>query len=118
MLTPWWPLAALAVVSAGDAVMCVKPLAFIRQCLKDVRFPRRYWKLLPAIKLAAAAGLVIGIWVPPLAVLTAAALVLYFLIAVSMHVRAGDFGRNLFLNATGMLVGCIAVLAFTIAVFP
>ncbi|GAA5165761.1 DoxX family protein [Pseudonocardia eucalypti] len=118
MFTPWWPLAVLAVVSAGDAVMCVKPLAFIRACLRDVHFPQRYWKLLPPIKLAAAAGLVIGIWLPPLAVLTAGALVLYFLIAVTMHVRAGDFGRNLFLNASGMLLTCIAVLAFTIAVFP
>ena len=57
-------------------------------------------------------GLIIGIWVEPLALLTSAALVAYFLIAISMHVRARDFGRNLFVNATGMLIICIALLVF------
>ncbi|OIV37928.1 hypothetical protein BIV57_08545 [Mangrovactinospora gilvigrisea] len=115
MIHPWWPPAALAAVQFGDAVMCVGPMVFIRQCLTDVGFPRRYWRLLPVLKTAATAGLVIGIWWPPLAVLTSAALVLYFLIAVGAHVRARDFGRNLFLNATGMLLMCAAVLGFTVA---
>ncbi|WP_028925223.1 DoxX family protein [Pseudonocardia acaciae] len=114
MITPWWPLVALAVVQVGDAVMCAKPVAFIRQCLLDVHYPQRLWKLLPPLKVAAAAGLVAGIWFPPLAVLTCAALVAYFVIAVSAHVRVRDFGRNLFLNATGMLAGCTAVLVFVI----
>lgn len=115
MIDPWWPLAALALVQLGDAVLCIKPVPFIRQCLVDVRFPRRYWRVLPPLKIAAAAGLVIGIWFRPLAILTAAALVLYFLVALTSHVRARDFGRNLFLNCTGMLLACSATLAFTIA---
>ena len=46
--------------------------------------------------------------------MTCAALILYFVLAIGMHVAARDFGRNLFVNATGMLVLCIAtpVLAF------
>ena len=28
----------------------------------------------------------------------------YFLLAIGAHVRARDFGRNLFVNATGMLL--------------
>ncbi|MEV3858617.1 DoxX family protein [Streptomyces sp. NPDC050095] len=114
MIEPWWPLAALAVVQLGDAVMCLKPMAFIASCLSDVGLPRRYWPLLPPLKTAAAAGLVGGIWLPPLAVLTCAALVLYFLIAITMHVRARDFGRNLFLNASGSLALCVATLVFAL----
>lgn len=115
MIDPWWPLATLAFVQLGDAVMCIKPVPFIRECLIDVRFPERYWWVLAPLKFAAAAGLVIGIWVRPLAILTAASLVLYFVVAMASHVRARDFGRNLFLNCTGMLLASTAVLAFTIA---
>ncbi|MGC4834923.1 DoxX family protein [Micromonospora vinacea] len=114
MVQPWWPLALLAVIQLCDALLCVKPVAFIRQCLTDVRFAERFWKFLPPLKAAAAAGLVVGIWVSPLAVLVSAALVCYFAVAVSAHVRARDFGRNLFLNATAMLVICSATLAFTV----
>ncbi|MEV0697276.1 DoxX family protein [Saccharopolyspora sp. NPDC050389] len=114
MIEPWWPLAVLAVVQFGDAIMCIKPMAFIRQCLEDVGFPEQYWWLLPALKIAATAGLIIGIWFRPLAILTCAALVLYFLIAFASHVRMKDFGRNLFLNCTGMLAACIAALVFSI----
>jgi hypothetical protein len=116
MITPWWPLAVLAVIQAGDAAMCVKPLAFIRRCLLDVTFPERYWWVLPPLKAAAATGLVIGIWVRPLALLTCAALVCYFVLAIAAHIRAADFGRNLFVNATGMLAICTAILAFIITV--
>lgn len=112
MINPWWPLVVLAAIQLGDAVLCWRPVRFIAECLNDVHFPRRFWRVLTPLKLAAAAGLVLGIWVPPLAVLTAAALVGYFLVATGMHVRARDFGRNLFLNAIGMLLICGAVLGY------
>ncbi|MQA95145.1 MAG: hypothetical protein GEV11_11050 [Streptosporangiales bacterium] len=114
MIEPWWPLAGLAAIQLGDAALCLGPVAFVRACLRDVGFPRRLWWLLPVIKTAAAGGLVAGIWIPALAVLTSAALVGYFLIAVGMHVRARDFGRNLFVNATGMLLLCTATLIFVL----
>ena len=53
-----------------------------------------------------------GLWIPVLGLLTNIALVAYFLLAIGAHVRARDFGRNLFVNATGMLVICVAVLLF------
>jgi DoxX-like family len=115
MTDPWWPLAALAFVQLGDALLCIGPAPFIRQCLLDVRFPQRYWWVLPPLKIAAATGLVVGIWFRPLAILTAAALVLYFVVAMAAHVRAADLGRNLFLNCTGMLLASAATLALTIA---
>lgn len=114
MIDPWWPLAALAAIQVGDAALCAKPVGFIRDCLLDVRFPRRFWPLLPPIKLAAALGLVIGIWVPQLALLTCVALVCYFLLAIAMHLRARDFGRNLFVNAAGMLALCVGALVVVV----
>lgn len=66
---------------------------------------------MPVIKFAAAAGLVAGVWLPVLGILTTGCLVLYFLAAIGMHVRMRDLGRNLFLNATGMLATCTATLA-------
>jgi hypothetical protein len=107
---PVWPVVVLAVISAVDAVFCVGPVAFVRACLTDVRFPQRFWRLLTPLKLAAAAGLVAGIWIPYLGLVTVIALIAYFLVAISMHVRARDLGRNLFLNATGMLVLCVGTL--------
>lgn len=65
------------------------------------------------VKFAAAVGLVAGVWVPVLGGVTVWALVLYFLVAVFIHVRARDFGRNLFLNAAGMLVVCVLVALYS-----
>lgn len=105
---PVWPVIVLAAISAVDGVLCIKPARFVAQCFRDVGWPRRLWWMMPPIKFAAAAGLVLGIWVPGLAALTTACLIAYFLVAISMHIRARDLGRNLFLNATGMLVLCVA----------
>lgn len=62
------------------------------------------------LKFAAALGLIVGIWVPYLGAVTSASLVLYFIIAIFMHIRARDFGRNLFLNAFGMMTISTATL--------
>ncbi|MFY1686685.1 DoxX family protein [Plantactinospora sp. WMMB782] len=106
---PVWPVVALALVQIVDALFCVRPVAFVRRCLTNVGFPRRYWRLLTPLKLAAAAGLLLGIVVPYLGLVTSAALVGYFGVAITMHIRRRDFGRDLFLNATGMLLICVAV---------
>ena len=112
MIEPWWPLAAVAAIQLVDAGLSWRPVPFVAACLRDVHYPDRWWWLLSPVKVAAAAGLIIGIWVEPLALLTSACLVAYFLIAITMHIRARDFGRNLFVNATGMLIICIALLVF------
>jgi hypothetical protein len=115
VVDPWWPLVALAAVQLADAALCVKPVGFVRDCLTDVGFPRRFWPALTPLKLAAAAGLVLGIWLAPLAVLTGAALVAYFLVAIAMHLRARDFSRNLFVNASGMLLVCLTTEAWLLS---
>ncbi|WP_152362479.1 DoxX family protein [Microlunatus speluncae] len=114
MIEPWWPLAVLALIQLGDGLLCLKPVQFIRKCFEDVGFPKRWWWVAAPIKFAAAAGLVIGIWWRPLAILTTAALVLYFLLAGTAHLRARDFGRNFFLTCLGMLALCTAALIFTL----
>lgn len=113
---PWWPAVVLAVISFGDAVLCLRPVPFIADCFERVELPRRLWPLMPVVKFAAAAGLVAGLWIPYLGLVTSACLVLYFVLAVGAHIRARDFGRNLFLNATGMLVICVAVLVWSFLV--
>lgn len=110
---PLWPVLILAVIQTVDAVMCLGPASFIRDCFNDVKFPRKWWWTMPVIKFAAAAGLTAGIWIPALGLMTGAALILYFTLAIGMHIRARDFGRNLFLNATGMLLICTAVTFFS-----
>ena len=65
------------------------------------------------LKIAAGAGLIAGIWIPYLGLLTSVCLVAYFVAAIAFHLRARDFGRNLFVNATGMLVICVAVLVWS-----
>ena len=72
--------------------------------------------MMAPIKFAAAAGLVGGIWIPYLAAVTCAALILYFVIAISMHIAARDFGTQPVLNATAMLLICIwtGVIAFLV----
>lgn len=109
---PVWPVVVLAMISVADGFLCLKPVAFVAECYRGVNWPRRYWWMMPPIKFAAAAGLIAGIWIPGLGIITTSCLVLYFLVAITMHVRARDFGRNLFLNATGMLVICVATLVF------
>ncbi len=110
---PIWPVIVLAIISAGDAVLCLKPVAFIAQCFDNVGWPERLWWVMPTLKFAATAGLVAGIWIPYLGAITTVALVVYFVAAIGAHVRARDFGRNLFVNATGMLLICVAVLLFS-----
>ncbi|HEX6514038.1 MAG TPA: DoxX family protein [Nocardioidaceae bacterium] len=116
MIDPWWPLALLALVEFGDAVLCWRPVGFVARCLTNVGFPRRFWWVLTPLKLAAAAGLVIGIWVAALAVLTSLALVGYFIVAIMAHLKARDIGRDLFVNATGMLALSAGTLGFVLQV--
>ncbi|HEY5979315.1 MAG TPA: DoxX family protein [Microlunatus sp.] len=113
---PVWPVVLLAVIQLADGVMCLKPVGFIARCLTNVRFPPRYWVWLSPLKFAASLGLLAGIWIPFLGVVTAAALVLYFAIAVVLHVRARDLGRDLFVNATGMLLLCLGTWVFSFLV--
>lgn len=103
----------LAVIQLVDGLLCLRPVSFVARCLENVRFPRRCWGLLSPLKFAAALGLLAGTRVPFLGVVTTVALVLYFVVAVAMHIAARDLGRDLFVNATGMLAVCVATGLFS-----
>lgn len=105
---PIWPLFVLAAIQLADAIFCIRPLRFVAECFDDVGFPRRYWWVFTPIKLAAAGGLVIGAWVPGVGLAACLGLIAYFLLAIGFHVRARDIGRNLFVNALGMLALSVA----------
>lgn len=59
-----------------------------------VGVPERALDLLAVILLAAATGVVSGLWWPIFGVITAGGLICYFLVAVVLHIRARDY-RNL-----------------------
>src|SRR5262249_47872658 len=82
--------AALAAFHAVDAVACAIPLAPIRKTLDDVGLPDNVRPVLPAVKAAAAVGLLSVNRFPALARLTTAMLTLYFTLAVGAHLRARD----------------------------
>jgi hypothetical protein len=106
---PAWPAMVLAAVQLADAGFCAACLGFVVRCLEDVGFPVRYLPLLAAVKVAAAVGLVAGLWVPYLGLAASAGLLVYFVLAIGSHLRKRDIGRNL-MNAT-------ALLGFSTAVF-
>lgn len=110
---PVWPVVVLALIQLVDGVLCLRPIPFIAQCLTNVWFPRRLWWLLSPIKFAAVLGLVAGIWIPYLGVVTTVALIAYFVIAATMHVLSRDIGRDLLMNCLGMLLVCVATLVFS-----
>lgn len=57
----WWPTALLALALLVDALLSIRPPAFIQGCLDGVGLPREWWWTLVVIKLLAAAGLVAGL---------------------------------------------------------
>jgi len=52
--------------------------------------PAERLKYLAVILLAGVVGLLVGLWWPPLGVAASAALIVYFALAIAMHLRAGD----------------------------
>src|SRR5258705_13329712 len=82
--------AGLAAFQAGDAVACAIPLPFITTSLDTLEVPASVRPVLPVVKAASAIGLLSVTRFPALARLTPAMLMLYFVLAVSAHVRAKD----------------------------
>ncbi len=100
-------IAAFAAFQAGDAIACAK-LEYIRKDLERIDCPPRVRRLLPFIKAASAAGLLLGRRWPRLGRLTAAALSAYFVCAVGFHIRARD--------PAWRAVPAVSLLALSVAV--
>lgn len=108
--SPVWPVLVLLAIQAGDAAMMLRPPKFIADCLDSVRFPRDWWWVLTTVKTASVVGLVVGLWVPGVAMTTTAAIAVYFVAAAASHLRARALGSTFRVNCLGMLLLSLAVL--------
>jgi hypothetical protein len=78
-----------AVFTAGIAVADLVPAGFVLANSAEVGVPRSWLRPLAAVKLAGAAGLVVGLrTAPALGIAAAVGLVLFFVGAVITHLRA------------------------------
>ena len=109
---PWWLVAALAGLLLLDAVMSMAPPKFIRDCLNGVHFPQEWWWTLIVIKLIAVAGLVVGIFVPGIALAANVGVIAYFLSAAVAHIRAKFLKQEFWVNCLGFLAFAVIVLIF------
>ncbi len=80
----------LIVVMAGDAAAGAVPIAYIKDDLDRLNVSEQTQRLIPLLKFAAVAGLVIGLWVPVLGLITCVALLGYFVAALWVHKREND----------------------------
>jgi DoxX-like family len=78
-----------AIVTAGIAIADLIPAGFVLANSAKVGVPRSWLPALGAVKLAGAAGLVVGLLgLPALGIAAAVGLVLFFVGAVVTHLRA------------------------------
>ena len=101
-------------VSVLLAAACLLPAAGkllghpkMRQSAAHFGIPWRKYQLIGAAELAAAAGVLIGLWWHPLGVAAAAGMVLLLLGAVLTHRRSADSGKE--------IAPAVASLAITVA---
>lgn len=81
----WFTAASIAAIAIADFI----PAQFVLANSSEVGVPRSWLRPLGAVKLAGAAGIVVGLLgVPELGIAAAAGLVLFFIGAVLTHLRA------------------------------
>lgn len=110
---PWWPTAILALALLSDALMSIRPPAFIRDCLTGVRLPEDWWWTLVVIKLVASAGLLLGLEYGGIGFAANGAVICYFLCAGYAHYRAGFLKHEFWINCLGMLGLSVGVLVIS-----
>lgn len=100
---------ALAALLVGTALRKLSHRPEVVATYTRVGVPEERLNLLAALLLAGAAGLVVGLFVTPVGVATAAALVAYFVLAIGAHLRARD-GANAFVPALYLLLALATLL--------
>lgn len=86
--------AALAAFQAGDGAACAMRWSPVEQSLDTLEVPQDIRWVLPATKFASVLGLLSVSRFPWLARLTTALLTVYFVLAVSAHIRVRDKPYN------------------------
>jgi hypothetical protein len=95
VLTAKRTYAVLAAVQAGDAVVCAISIPPITRVFDDLGVPTNLRRIIPPVKAASAVGLLSVYRFPGLARLTTFMLTVYFVLAVSFHVKAKDWSPAL-----------------------
>lgn len=73
--------------------------------------PRKWWDSLATLEMLGAAGLIVGLFWPPLMLVTCVCLMVYFGGAVTAHLKADD--KNILPSGAGMVLSAIlAVVRF------
>lgn len=108
---------ALAIIQLVDGVLCATLIserftAYLDGELERLRISSLTQQAMPLVKVAAAIGLLVGLWVPLLGAASAAALIAYFVIAIGAHARVKDPPAK-YVNASVMLAFTGVVLALT-----
>lgn len=90
-------IAHLSIAILFAAIVTFSAVAKVRRDPKVVHViqdvvgvPLKYFPLLAVCELAGALGLILGIWLPWIALLAAVGLIIYFVGAVVSHLRVGD----------------------------
>jgi len=106
------PVLAIAFIAvlAGDGIACAIPIDYIRNDLNRLNCSEQIQRVIPVVKAAAVAGLVIGLWIPLLGVLACVGMIAYFACALAVHRRENDEIVK-YLPAVGFMAFTIATLA-------
>lgn len=102
------PVLAFAAFQLADAAAVAADPPFIQRALDRVNCPPALRRVLPAVKAASAAGLLVGLRTPRVGRATSAALAAYFVTAIGFHLRARDTVAGS-LPAVGMLGAAVGV---------
>jgi len=98
-----------AMVAFSAAVKVRRDPKVVHVIHEVVGIPLQYFPALAACELAGSLGLILGIWLPSVALAAAVGLVIYFVGAVVSHVRVGD------INGIGPAVFMLLVAAAALA---
>lgn len=105
---------ALIVVLAADAVACAIPIKYIKDDLTRLNCSDQIQQLIPVVKAAAVAGLLIGLWVPAVGVAACIGMVAYFVCALAVHKREND-SFDKYVPAMLFMAFVVAALVFSYA---
>lgn len=98
----------LVALLVGTGIGKIKRATPIVHNLEASDVPRKAFTPLGSLELLGAVGVVVGLLIPPIGVLTAACLILYFAGAVYAHIRADD--ENIAPAGSGMIMSIIVLM--------
>jgi uncharacterized membrane protein YphA (DoxX/SURF4 family) len=104
----------LGLAAAGSAFGKLKRVPAVVESMHAVGVSDGQMRILAALELLGAAGLLVGIWVPFIGIAAAACLALYFLGAVIAHIRSAEPAKTAAAPAL-LMVLAIATTALELA---